>query len=250
MTLFMAELKVTLLTSIICIVLGLGVIIGAAIALPYINGALNNLQNTASTLLARADNSLSSAQNAINSTQVTLLYLSDTANASLPSLSTSGRLTGSIAANLTAIGSTVSNVGQTLSGISIVGANPLSSVGNTISSIGQPISTAGDQLQQVSNSITSVQQQAADAPNKINSITIQLDNVKNSLSDLRASVNDAQNMLPTYFNQIWLIVVLAMVGLMGLGVFLILIGLSLFSLRRRSLHTDRNLYRLIAKYPV
>jgi hypothetical protein len=246
----MAEMKITLLTSIICLVLGIGVIIGAAIALPYINGALNNLQNTTSNLLTKADNSLSSAQNAINSTQVTLLYLSDTANASLPSLSTSGRLTGTIAANLTSIGSTVSSVGQTLSAISIAGATPLGSVGNTISSIGQPISSAADQLQQVSNSITSVQQQAADAPNRINSITIQLGNVESSLSDLKASVNETQSMLPTYFNQIWLIAILAMVGLMGLGVFLVLIGLSLFSLRRRSLELNRSLYRLIAKYPI
>lgn len=246
----MAEMRITLLTSIICLVLGIGVIIGAAIALPYINGALNNLQNTASNLLTKADNSLTSAQNAINSTQVTLLYLSDTANASLPSLSTSGRLTGAIAANLTTIGSTVTNVGQTLSGISIVGSTPLAAAGNTISSIGQPISTAGDQLQQISTSINSVQQQAADAPNRIQSITIQLDSVKNSLSDLKASVNETQNMLPTYFNQIWLIIVLAMVGLMGLGVFLILIGISLFTLRRHSIETNKHLYRLIAKYPV
>jgi peptidoglycan hydrolase CwlO-like protein len=246
----MAEMKITLLTSVICLVLGFGVIIGAAIALPYINGALNNLQNTASTLLTKADNSLSSAQNAINSTQVTLLYLSDATNASLPALSTSGRLTNAIATNLTSIGSTVSSVGQTLSGISIVGTTPLASVGNTISSIGQPISSAGDQLQQVSNSITSVQQRTADAPNRIHSITIQLDNVKNSLNDLKVSVNETQNMLPTYFNQIWLIAILAMVGLMGLGVFLILIGLSLYSLRRKSLELNRSLYRLIAKYPI
>lgn len=246
----MAEMKITLLTSIICLVLGIGVIIGAAIALPYINGALNNLQNTTSNLLTKADNSLSSAQNAINSTQVTLLYLSDATNVSLPALSNSGRLTGNIAANLTSIGSTVSTVGQTLSGISIAGATPLAAAGSTISSIGQPISNAGDQLQQVSNSITSIQERVADAPNRIQSITIQLDNVKNSLSDLRASVNETQNMLPTYFNQIWLIAILAMVGLMGLGVFLILIGLSLFSLRRRSLELNRSLYRLIAKYPI
>jgi hypothetical protein len=246
----MAEMKITLLTSIICLVLGIGVIIGAAIALPYINGALSNLQNTTSNLLTKADNSLSSAQNAINSTKVTLLYLSDATNVSLPSLGTSGRLTNAIAANLTSIGSTVSGVGQTLSGISIAGATPLSSVGSTISSIGQPISSAADQLQQVSNSITSVQQQVADAPNKIQSITIQLDNVKNSLSDLKASVNETQNMLPTYFNQIWLIAILAMVGLMGLGVFLILIGISLYSLRKRSIETNKHLYRLIAKYPV
>ncbi len=139
----MTEMKIPFFTGIICVILGIGVIIGAGVALPIINNTLNDLQSNASALLTRADNALLSAQNAINSTQVTLLYLSDATNISLPALSSSGELTGNIANNLTSIGSTVTGVGQTLGSISVAGVAPFSSVGNTISSIGQPITDNG-----------------------------------------------------------------------------------------------------------
>jgi hypothetical protein len=38
--------------------------------------------------------------------------------------------------------------------------------------------------------------------------------------------------------------------LIGLGIFVVLMGISLFTLRRRSIETNKHLYRLIAKYPV
>ena len=246
----MTDMKIPFFTGIICIILGIGIIIGAGIALPIINNTLNNLQSNASALLTKADNALLSAQNAINSTQVTLLYLSDATNVSLPALSNSGELTGNIANNLTAIGSTVTGAGQTLGSISIAGASPFGSVGNTISSIGQPITDAASKLQSVSTSINSIRQQAADVPNRINGITIQLDNVNSTLGDLRSSVIDTQNQLAGYFNTIWLITVLAIVGVMGLGAIFLLLGLSLLSLRHKTLENTKSIYRLYAKYPV
>jgi len=246
----MTEMKIPFFTGIICVILGIGVIIGAGVALPIINNTLNDLQSNASALLTRADNALLSAQNAINSTQVTLLYLSDATNVSLPALSSSGELTSNIANNLTSIGSTVAGVGQTLGSISVAGVSPFGSVGSTISSIGQPITDAASKLQSVSSSISSIRQQAADVPNRINGITIQLDNVNSTLGDLRSSVIDTQNSLPSYFNTIWLVSVLAIVGVIGLGAIFLLLGLSLLSLRRKALENTRSLYRLYAKYPV
>ena len=156
----MTDMKISFFTGIICVILGIGIIIGAGVALPIINNTLNNLQSNASALLTRADNALLSAQNAINSTQVTLLYLSDATSVSLPALSSSGELTGNIANNLTSIGSTVTGVGQTLGSISVAGVSPFGSVGNTISSIGQPITDAASKLQSVSSSISSIRRKS------------------------------------------------------------------------------------------
>ncbi len=246
----MTDMKIPFFTGIICIILGIGIIIGAGIALPIINNTLNNIQSTASAYLTKADNALLSAQNAINSTQVTLLYLSDATNISIPALSSSGELTGNIATNLTSIGSTVTGAGQTLGSISIAGVSPFGSVGTTISSIGQPITDAASKLQSVSTSINSIRQQAADVPNRINGITVQLDNVNSTLGDLRSSVIDTENSLPSYFNTIWLVSVLAIVGVMGLGAIFLLLGLSLLSLRHKALENTKSIYRLYAKYPV
>jgi hypothetical protein len=239
---FMTDMKIPFFTGIVCIVLGIGIIVGAGVALPFINSTLNNLQSTVSAYLTKADNALLSAQNAINSTQVTLLYLRDATNISLPALSSSGELTSNIANNLTAIGSTVTGAGQTLGSISIAGVSPFGSVGTTISSIGQPITDAASKLQSVSSSISSIRQQAADVPNRINGITVQLENVNSSLGDLRASVIDAENQLPGYFNTIWLVSVLAIVGVMGLGAIFLLLGLSLLSLRHKTLENTKSIY--------
>jgi hypothetical protein len=78
----MASLKIALLTSLLCIILGVGVMIGGGIAIPLVNSAIDNLQSTASSYLQQADLALASAQNAINSTQATLVLLNP--NVSLP----------------------------------------------------------------------------------------------------------------------------------------------------------------------
>ncbi len=250
MVCFLAEMKLALFSSILCIILGLGIIIGGGVAYPYISSALDNLQTNVSGYLTKANNSLANAQGAINSTQVTLISLRSAANVSLAPLTRSGQLTGNIANNLSSISSTVTGVGQTLSNISVAGLSPFTSVGNTIASIGAPISSAADQLQSVSSSINSVEQQASDGTNRLNTITTQLGNINSSLADLRTSVVDAESNLPTYFNQIRLVAILALLGVAGLGVIFLLIGLSLFSLRRKTLENQSGLYRLYSKNPV
>ncbi len=249
-TFFMADLEIALLTSIICIVLGVGIIVGGAIALPIINSTLDNLQTQVQGYLEQANNALSSAQNAINSTQVTMFYLSSASDISLPDLSQTTQLTSSIAANLSAISSTVASVGQTLSSISVAGVSPFTDVGNSLASIGQPIAGAADQLQNVSSRIGSIGQQVSDLPGRLQTISIQLDNVKTSLANLRGSVTDLLNSLPSYFNTIRLVALLAVVGVMGLGAVFLLIGLSLFTLRRKANEHTRSIYRFYSKYPV
>ncbi|MGD6853289.1 MAG: hypothetical protein ACQCN6_14620 [Candidatus Bathyarchaeia archaeon] len=245
----MANLKIALLTSIICIILGIGIIIGGAIALPLINSTLDNLQTQVQGYLEQANNALSSAQNAINSTEITLFYLSSATNISLPDLSQVTQLTDNIAANLTAISQTVAGVGQTLSSISVAGVSPFTAVGNSLASIGQPIASAADSVQNVSSRISSIREQAADLPSRLETISIQLDNVKTSLSNLRGSVTDVLNSLPGYFNTIKLVALLAVVGVMGLGAVFLLIGLSLFTLRRKANEHTKSIYRFYSKYP-
>ena len=239
-------MKLAFFSSVLCIILGLGIVIGGAIAYPFVNSALNDLETTAANTLNRANNALLSAQGAINSTQVTLVYLNTATNVSLPSLERTGQLTGNIANNLTAIASTVTGVGQTLSNISIAGVSPFTSVGNTMSGIGQPIDAAATSLQNVSSSINSIQQQTADVNRRLETITIQLGNVNSSLGDLQSSVVEAQNSLPATFNTVRLVVILAIVGVMGLGAIFILIGVSMLSLRRKTIELNYKLYAKLA----
>jgi uncharacterized protein YoxC len=242
-------MKLALFSSVLCIILGVAIAVGAGAAYPFINSALNNLESTAASYLARADSALLNAQEAVNSTRDSLTVLSSATSVSLPTLTSSSQLANNIANNLTSIGSTVSGAGQTLSSISIAGVTPFTSVGNTISSIGQPITAAASSLQNVSSSINSLQQETSDLPSRIDSIRGQLDNMGNTLSDLRTSVVEAENSLPAYFSQIRLAALLAIAGTIGLGVIFLLIGISLFSLRRKTVELNKISSNYYRSYP-
>lgn len=238
-------MKLALFSSILCIILGIGIVVGGAIAYIPVNSALNDLESTAVSYLAKADNALLSAQQAINSTQSGLRILGSDVNLSLPSLTVSGELTRNIANNLTTIGSTVDEAGETLSSISIGNINPFDSVGNAISSVGQPIAEAGNSLGEISDGIDSIGNQAADVVQKIDDINAQLDDVGGSLADLRVSVVEAKDSLSTYFGQIRLAATLAILAVIGLGIIFLMIGISLFSLRRKTLHLQRQVQALL-----
>lgn len=245
----MAEMKIVLFTGVICIIVGLSIIIGGGIAVPYVNSSIDSLQLTAANYLAQTRDTVSSAINALNNTQATLVYLTSAANISLPQLDSSSQLTSSIASNLTGIASTVSAVGQTLANITIAGSSPLTSVGNTITSLGDPIQTAANSLQNVSERINSIRLQGTDLPNRIDSITTQLDNVKVSLTNLRSNVIQLQDSLQGYFDQIRLIASLVIAGVMGLGAIFLLIGISLLSLRHKTIKHDQAIYKIYSTNP-
>lgn len=229
------ELKIAFLTSLLCVIVGLGLIVGAAIAYPLINKPITNLQTRTSNYLTQASNALTSAQQAINSTQVTLLYLSSGSNSSLSALVNSSQLASRIANNLTAIASTVTTAGQTLSSISVAGASPFTAVGNTISSIGPSIQSAANNLQNVSTNLNSADQQTSNIPGSLNAVTLQASRLNDSITGLVSSVNHVQNSLPRYFNLARLGIILGLLALGGLGAIFLLIGLSILTLRRRSM---------------
>jgi hypothetical protein len=102
-------------------------------------------------------------------------------------------------------------------------------------SIGQRLNSSANSFQSAASNLQSIQEPTQDRPNRINTLTLQLDNLNNSLTDLQSSVTQAQHTLSSYFNPIKLAVILAIAGLMGLGAIFLLIGLSLFILRRRTI---------------
>jgi hypothetical protein len=246
---FLLEMKIVFFTSVLCIIVGLGLIVGGGIAIPIVNSVINDVQTTAATYLSQAEAAISSAINAINNTRVTLVYLNTAVNFSLPDLSSSSQLTSNIASNLTLIGSTVRSVAQNLSGISVAGTTPFTPVGNILASIGDPIDTAASTLQNVSDRINSIGQQASDLPNRLETITVQLDDVKASLTSLKSSVAQLQDSLEGYFNIIRLVALLAIIGVMGLGAIFLLIGISLLSLRHKTIEHGSAIYRMYAKDP-
>ena len=229
-------MKLAFFSSLLCIIVRIGLIVGAGIAYPLINSPLSNLETRITNILSQTSNSVSIGQKTINATQVTLEYLSSTANISLPALSRTSQLTSTTADNLTYIASTISEAGQTLSSTSIAGTTPFVSLGNTIASISQPIQTAANNLQNVSASIGSTVQQANSVPGSLNTITLQVSYLNGSLTGLKSSVIDLQNSVSSYFSLIRLGVILGLVALGGLGTIFLLIGLSISSLRRRAIH--------------
>jgi hypothetical protein len=246
---FLLELKIVFFTGILCVIVGLGVIIGGGIAMPIINSTIDSIQATTQNYLSQANDAITSAINAINNTAVTLVYLTSATNFSLPQLINSSQLTSNIANNLTYIGSTVRSVGNNLAEISVAGTSPFTQVGNVLASIGDPLDTAASTLQNVSDSIGSIQQQATDLPNRIDTITFQLDNVKSSLQNAKLSINQLQDSLSGTFDQIRLVALLAVAGVMGLGAIFLLIGLSLLMLRSKTMKHDLAIHRMYAKDP-
>jgi hypothetical protein len=234
----LAGMKIALITSLICMMLGLAVIIGGAIALPLINSAIDGLQNTASNYLIKAENVLSSAQNAINSTQVTLIYLNSGANVTSPSLADSGQLTSNAVDSLNSLSQNMSGAGENLSNSTILGATSLASVGSTLSSLGQRIHSGANSLKGISSEVNSLQTQTSDLTNRINTITIELGNLNNSLTDMQYSVAQTQSSLSSYFNPVRLVSILGIAGLMGLGGVFLLIGISIFTLRRKTIRLE------------
>ncbi len=243
------EMKIVLLTGILCVIVGLGVIIGGGIAIPIINSTIDSIQASAQNYLAQANDAITSAINAINNTQVTLVYLTSATNFSLPELVNTGQLTSNIANNLTSISSSVRTAGNTLTEISVAGTSPFTQVGNVLSSIGDPLDTAAGTLQNVSDSIGSIRQQAADLPNRLDTVTIQLDNVKASLRNARVSVVQLQDSLQGTFDQIRLVALLAVAGVMGLGAIFLLIGVSLLMLRNKTVRHETAIYKIYGKHP-
>lgn len=242
-------MKIVLLTGILCVIVGLGVIIGGGIAIPIINSTIDSIQASAQNYLAQANDAITSAINAINNTQVTLVYLTSATNFSLPELVNTGQLTSNIANNLTSISSSVRTAGNTLTEISVAGTSPFTQVGNVLSSIGDPLDTAAGTLQNVSDSIGSIRQQAADLPNRLDTVTIQLDNVKASLRNARVSVVQLQDSLQGTFDQIRLVALLAVAGVMGLGAIFLLIGVSLLMLRNKTVRHETAIYKIYGKHP-
>jgi septation ring formation regulator EzrA len=235
----MTDMKLTLATSLFCVILGIGIIISTGVAYPIINTPLNNLETTIANYLQQANNTLLSSQETINSTQSALEIGITATNITAPSLAASSQLTSNIANNLTTIGATVEGVGQTLASISIAGLSPFDLVGNNISNMAQPLQTAANYLQNVSSNLNEIQVQAKILPNNLNEINQQLENMKGTLSELSSSVNQAQSSLSGTFDDIRFGIILALVGIAGLGVIFLLIGISLLSLRRRSIDLGR-----------
>ena len=231
----MKSLTVALLTGILCMGLGLGVIIGGGVALPLLNSVIDNLQNKASNSLQQADAALANAQNAINSTQVTLLVLNPNSNESLPALAEDGQSASNAGHNLTSVGQKLISAGQSMSNSSILGATAMAAVGSTLTSIGQRINSAANSLAEAASGLASAEQPTTDRPNKIDTLTVQVGNLNDSISGLRMSLAQAQSSLSSFFNPVRLVVILLIVALMGLGGVFFLIGLSLFTMRRRTI---------------
>ena len=135
----MPEMKLSLMTGILLIIIGLTTIVVSIASAPFINSEIDKLHSNLSNLFQNANRSIIVAQQTVNSTETTLIIARDSVNVSLPSLVSSSQLVNSIASNLTAISSTVSGVGQTMSDVSVLGVSPFVSVGTTISSLGPPI---------------------------------------------------------------------------------------------------------------
>jgi uncharacterized phage infection (PIP) family protein YhgE len=230
----MTELRIVFLSSLLCIILGVGVIIGGAVAVPVANNAINSVQATALNYLQQADNTLSNAQNTINTTLTTLIRISSAINDSLSSLTDNIQLINNIDNSLNSVGSRMSQAGDSLSNSFILNALSLGLIGGALSGIGQRVNSATDLFENISSGISSLQQNISDRPSRIVTLTIQLGNLNNTFTDIRSSIAQTQDSIVNYFNPVRLVAFGAIAGFIGLGVVFLMIGLALFSLRRKT----------------
>jgi hypothetical protein len=228
---YLVQMRLALVVSIISIIFGISMCIVAGVAYPIITSTLNNIQTKTTDTLTQADAALENTQGMLNSLLVVLDSTSATINSTIPGLTASAQSAQSVSADLYSAASQVSSIGQTFAGISFMGLSPFSSIANSISSISTPLQTAASNLQTISASLTTTAQQSANLPNDFANINTQLSALNTNLINLHTTAAQTQSDLPTYFTQLNLIVMLAVVGVAASGVLIILVGLSTLSIR-------------------
>jgi peptidoglycan hydrolase CwlO-like protein len=237
----MPQLVVVKFSGFLLIALGVIVAIASIVVYPMGSSVIDTLQTTSSTYLDQASSMVSNSQDLITSAQTAINRASATINSALTDLGTSADLIASAQSTLNSVGSSIGTIGASFSALSIQGQNPLSSVGNQITSLGTPIQAISTNLQGIASKINDMKQQGTSVSSELASIGSQLGQLKDSLDQLKNTLGQTKDSLPSYFIEAKLAFLLVITGFVGLGVVLVVSGISILSLRKSLIETNTKL---------
>jgi uncharacterized protein YlxW (UPF0749 family) len=241
-------MKIVVVTSVFLIIAGLLISIGAVVVFPFLTATLDDAQVRISNSLQQTSVALSNAQEIVANAQETVADASDAVSQVSPTLDRGARLAESVADTAEGIGSTASNMADTLSGIGIEALDwyPFEGLADMLRSIQTPIENASSDIREISNSITNIAQRVTNLPQDLENLNTQLSALRVRLDEIKRTIEETNDAIPGYFNQAKTALLAATAGVAGFGVLLILSGISVRSLRKAIMKTNKKLEELQA----
>jgi predicted PurR-regulated permease PerM len=241
-------LKIVVVTSVFLIIAGLLVSIGAVVVFPFLTATLDDVQVRVSNSLTQVSAALSDAQEIVGDAQGTVADASDAVGQASPALERGAGLAEDIAEAAEGIGPTISGMADTLSGIGIEALDwyPFEGLADMLRSIQTPIENASSDIREISNSITNITQRVTNLPQDLENLNTQLSALRVRLDEIKRTIEETNDVIPGYFNQAKTALLAATAGVAGFGVLLILSGISVRSLRKAIMKTNKKLEELQA----
>jgi hypothetical protein len=198
------RMKVALFVSVALLVLGMIVAVAGVFIYLAADKVIADFEPVADSYLSSAISMLQSTKNAIAAVE--------------PSLASSSQIAEDATRALRELGTTATDFGNALN-INIFGWRPFGGAADAILNIGSQVEGAISEIETVNATLTS--------------ITLEIENIKATLDGVQVNLENTREMLPTYFGQARLAVLLVTVGLSSFfGLVIGLGGSAILSLRR------------------
>ena len=198
------RMKLALFVSVALLILGMIVAVAGVFIYLTADKVIADFEPVADSYLSSAISMFQSTRNAIAAVE--------------PSLASSSQITEEATRTLMELGTTATDFGNALN-INIFGWRPFGGAADAILGIGSQVEGALSQIQNVNATLRT--------------INLEIENVKATLSGIQANLENTREMLPTYFDQARLAVLLVTIGLSSFfGLIIGLGGTAILSLRR------------------
>lgn len=200
------HVRMKLALSVSAALLIIGIIVAVAGVFIYLTAdkLIADFEPVADSYLGSAISMLQGTRNAIAAVE--------------PSLTSSSQITEEATRTLMELGLTATDFGNALN-INIFGWRPFGGAADAILDIGSQVEGAISQIENVNATLTT--------------INLEIENIKATLSGIQTNLENTKEMLPTYFDQARLAVLVVTVGLSSFfGLIVSLGGTAILSLRR------------------
>ena len=198
------RMKLALSVSIALLILGIIVAVAGVFIYLASENVITDFEPVADSYLSSAISMLQSTRNAIAAAE--------------PSLASAWQIAEDATRTLTELGSTAMDLGNALN-INILGWRPFGGAADAILSVGDQVQWGLSEIQNINATI--------------GSINLVIEDIKATLSGIQNNLENTRAMLPTYFDQARLAVLLVTIGLSSFfGLIIGLGGTAILSLRR------------------
>ena len=198
------RMKLALFVSVALLILGIIVAIAGIFIYLTAENVITDFEPVADSYLSSAISMLQSTRNAIAAVE--------------PSLASASQITEEATRTLMELGTTATDFGNALN-INILGWRPFGGAADAILNIGDQVQWGLSEIQNINATISS--------------INLVIEDIKATLSGIQTNLENTRAMLPTYFDQARLAVLLVTIGLSSFfGLIIGLGGTAILSLRR------------------